>query len=224
MSEVQEEPHPSVRQPSCSSAAWAAESLDPALPSGPSRGGSSAPSQDVLEQEVRSPLHDLRNLAGGADVHPGLLRVFCGMTWLGAMADFPDYWCSADGAIFSTKVRGLNRPRRRFAFLTQREHPRSGHPRVDLRDWTGKKMTVYVHKLVALTWLGRPRPNYEVCHKDGVPENNTVENLYWGTRSQNALDRERHARERAATAVTPTLDADGFDWSTGAFAECQSQG
>lgn len=45
-----------------------------------------------------------------------------------------------------------------------------------------------VHQLIALTFLGCPKACEEVRHKDGNPKNNRVENLEYGTRTQNILD------------------------------------
>lgn len=45
-----------------------------------------------------------------------------------------------------------------------------------------------VHTLVALTFLG-PRPRgADVCHNDGDPTNNNIDNLRYDTRSNNILD------------------------------------
>lgn len=48
-----------------------------------------------------------------------------------------------------------------------------------------------VHRLVAEAFLA-PSANPWVCHKDGDCLNNLVENLYWGTGSDNAQDRVSH--------------------------------
>jgi hypothetical protein len=49
-----------------------------------------------------------------------------------------------------------------------------------------------VHRLVAFAFLGRPEPGCEVCHWDGMPTNNCVDNLRWDSRSANHRDKERH--------------------------------
>jgi hypothetical protein len=68
---------------------------------------------------------------------------------------------------------------------------------------------VYVHVAVALAFHGPPpSPDLLVRHLDGNPEHNWPSNLAWGTREENAADRERHA----------AVDDDGFDWSTGEVA------
>ena len=50
----------------------------------------------------------------------------------------------------------------------------------------------YVHALVLEAFVGPCPPNAETLHKDGVPENNRLENLHYGTPSENAYDRVRH--------------------------------
>lgn len=42
-----------------------------------------------------------------------------------------------------------------------------------------------VHRLVALVYLPNPEGLPYVCHKDNVPTNNSVNNLYWGTQKDN---------------------------------------
>lgn len=51
-----------------------------------------------------------------------------------------------------------------------------------------------VHQLVALTFLGPKPEGTEVCHKDGNPLNNRVDNLRYDTRTQNILDVYRQGR------------------------------
>ena len=45
-----------------------------------------------------------------------------------------------------------------------------------------------VHSLVARTFLGPPREGQEVRHLDGDASNNRVENLAYGSRTENILD------------------------------------
>lgn len=76
----------------------------------------------------------------------------------------------------------------------------SGHPVVTLwRD--GKSRTWGVHQLVARAHLGAPADDsLEVCHNDGNPSNNRVENLRWDSHAANMADAMRHgstARGRA---------------------------
>ena len=60
---------------------------------------------------------------------------------------------------------------------------RTGHVAVDLPD--GRH---YVHVLVAEAYIPRPQGSVEVRHLNNIPTDNRVENLAWGTRSDNVLD------------------------------------
>lgn len=53
----------------------------------------------------------------------------------------------------------------------------------------------YVHRLVAQEFLDNPQSHPMVLHWDGNPLNNHVENLRWGTQSENMRDRERHGTD-----------------------------
>lgn len=74
--------------------------------------------------------------------------------------------------------------------LTPRE---SGHLVVNLR---GKQRRV--HHLVLEAFAGPRPPGEEGCHYDDEPANNWVENLSWGTRHKNMLDRVRNGRHHCA--------------------------
>ena len=68
---------------------------------------------------------------------------------------------------------------------------RGGYPLVSLYTH-GKSRKRYVHALVAETFIGTRPEGMEVCHSDGDPTNNSLENLRYGTRSDNELDKVRH--------------------------------
>lgn len=50
----------------------------------------------------------------------------------------------------------------------------------------------FVHRLVLLAFRGEPQEGEETRHLNGDQYDNRLENLAWGTRSENALDRVRH--------------------------------
>ena len=66
-----------------------------------------------------------------------------------------------------------------------------GHPVVCLYIQRKSKLHT-VHSLVAETFIGTRPEGMEVCHNDGNHTNNHVDNLRYGTRSENMLDRVRH--------------------------------
>lgn len=51
-----------------------------------------------------------------------------------------------------------------------------------------------VHRLVALVYLPNPGGLPYVCHKDNVPTNNSVNNLYWGTQKDNMSQASKERR------------------------------
>lgn len=56
----------------------------------------------------------------------------------------------------------------------------------------GKKRYFFAHRLVLTAFAGVCPEGYESCHRDGNPTNNSIDNLYWGTKLQNSQDSFRH--------------------------------
>jgi hypothetical protein len=53
-------------------------------------------------------------------------------------------------------------------------------------------ISICIHTLVLLAFVGPSPPEMECRHLDGDSLNNHLYNLRWGTRSENALDKTRH--------------------------------
>lgn len=70
-----------------------------------------------------------------------------------------------------------------------------GYPYVSL--WReNKKTTVAVHRLVAATYLKKPKEGqYQVAHIDGNRMNPHAHNLKWATPIENAQDRKTHGTD-----------------------------
>src|SRR5215469_1648817 len=68
-----------------------------------------------------------------------------------------------------------------------------GHMQVALYKG-GSRIPDYVHRLVLLAFTGPAPAGTECRHLDGNPRNNRLENLAWGTRSENSLDDVVHGR------------------------------
>lgn len=66
-----------------------------------------------------------------------------------------------------------------------------GHQSVVL---TKKGGSHCVHALVLAAFVGPRPPGMDVRHLDGNPANNLLENLAYGTRSENCMDALRHGR------------------------------
>ena len=75
------------------------------------------------------------------------------------------------------------------------EDNRRGYLRVRMVCPDGKRRIVCVHKLMALVFLpAKPSPAHEIRHINGDSHDNKATNLKWGTRKENAMDREAHGR------------------------------
>lgn len=64
----------------------------------------------------------------------------------------------------------------------------------------GERHKEYVHRLVAMAFLGNPGAGYEVNHKDENKRNNCATNLEWVTGAQNRSYGTRNIRCAAASA------------------------
>jgi predicted XRE-type DNA-binding protein len=56
----------------------------------------------------------------------------------------------------------------------------------------GRVRRFAVHRLVLMAFVGPCPEDHEACHRDGDPTNDSLQNLYWGTHSQNVKDAVRH--------------------------------
>jgi len=130
------------------------------------------------------------------------------VSYLG-IQDYPGYRVGDDGSVWTRKMRGsrdgsLTNDWRRLKAYTDRR----GAQHVTLCNGT-KPKTRTVHSLVMFAFIG-PRPSgMDICHNDGNPANNTVDNLRWDTRKGNMADMIRHDRstrgERHRLAVLTEL-------------------
>lgn len=60
---------------------------------------------------------------------------------------------------------------------------------------TGRRKGYYVHRLVMDAFVGPLPAGLETRHLDGDPENNRLDNLQYGTRSENRVDRLTHGTD-----------------------------
>lgn len=113
------------------------------------------------------------------------------------MADdsIPEEWRPVEGWPYEVSNRG--RVRRLcdhggFRLLSPQQH-RNGHWHVGLYAKPRRAARHYVHRLVAMAFIGAPpSPDHNVAHWDGNPSNNSPGNLRWATQAENMADRERH--------------------------------
>lgn len=97
--------------------------------------------------------------------------------------DLPETWWKAPSDWPNVTVSTLGRIRNKNCILSPR--PYAGYTGVTLSVKTTKTV-VYVHQLVAFTFLGRrPSPKHDVSHIDDVSTNNVVSNIIWETHAEN---------------------------------------
>ena len=83
------------------------------------------------------------------------------------------------------EVNALGQVRRKAQLLKPGAIP-TGHLTVGLCVGKGKPKSMYVHRLVALAFLGGPPDGKPlVNHKNGNPKDNRLENLEWVSYSEN---------------------------------------
>ena len=111
------------------------------------------------------------------------------------------YEVSSDGQIRSLDklVNGKNGSlvRKKGRVLKTANH--RGYLAVRLRDSAAKKDRTYkVHRLVLETFVGPPSEGQESRHLNGICTDNRLENLAWGSKSQNNNDRVLHGTHHNA--------------------------
>jgi hypothetical protein len=117
--------------------------------------------------------------------------------WLPVVGYEGRYEVSDDGRIRSIdRITGVKRKLRfKGRELRTFSHPKTGHLSVGLRTGDGQTKKVRVQRAVLIAFVGEPPAGHECCHRNGIPTDNRVENLYWGTRSDNMQDMLRHGRK-----------------------------
>lgn len=104
---------------------------------------------------------------------------------LRVIPQFTDYFASRDGRIFSTISD---------KYLTPWSNG-DGYLKVSVLNSDSHKVKMYVHRLILFAFSGLPPEGMECCHFDGNPKNNSIENLRWGTQSDNVQDyRRKHGK------------------------------
>ena len=104
--------------------------------------------------------------------------------------NFPNYAITEDGKVWSFPRLHNPRSRGRGKWLKPwvTNH---GHLQIELYR-NGIRHRDLIHRLVLQTFVGQCPEGMECCHYNGNPQDNRLENLRWGTHSENKQDQNRH--------------------------------
>ncbi len=118
---------------------------------------------------------------------------------------FPDYEVSNTGRLRSWKNNRHGR-RKTPVDITPVCKPGEKYPQKLLCNEEGRKK-VRLHRLVATHWLPNPWGHPQVLHRDDDPNNNGIDNLYWGDFSDNAKDKVKNGRHNGGFYDAETKQA-----------------
>ena len=108
------------------------------------------------------------------------------------ISGWPGYRVGSDGTVWSCHIKGSH-GRKDFDSwrLMTFTHNSYGHRRVILQK-NGVRRDATIGRLVLEAFIGFCPNGMEMCHGDGKPANDSLDNLRWGTKKENAADCIRH--------------------------------
>ena len=117
--------------------------------------------------------------------------------------EFPDYAITKDGRVWSKPRR--DNIGRDIGGVWLTSYPSTNGKYPIIRFWIrNKKYARRIHQLVLETYVGPCPDGMECRHLDGNPTNNNLDNLCWGTHTENMQDMTRHG-----THITHVGDKNG---------------
>ena len=129
------------------------------------------------------------------------------------LPEYPGYRFDRAGNVWSRWLRGpkpIITPDRPWRLLKLQKQGR-GYLIVNLlRIGDKRHVSRVVHRMILEAFVGKRSPGKVCRHLDGDPTNNRVDNLCWGSHSENMADRDRHGNtargEMSARAKLTTAD------------------
>lgn len=118
-----------------------------------------------------------------------IVRPDTALTWR-PVAGFPGYEISHDGKLRRSVAAGA----RSAGFIFKPGRTANGYLKYALTNANGQRLTIAAHRLVATAFLPNPDDLPYVLHRNDVKDDNRVENLRWGTGSENRRDAESNGR------------------------------
>lgn len=106
---------------------------------------------------------------------------------------YPNLLVREDGMVKNTRGHGGSNKKWFIGGVNKDGYPHVGIP--------GIRKSEKVHRLVALAFLGNPENLAQVDHKNGVRDDNRLENLRWVTRRGNGQNQITHRNGRLAGAT-----------------------
>lgn len=107
--------------------------------------------------------------------------------------DFPGYRIDTNSNVWSCKVAGSTIGSIGKYKILKQTTANNGYKVVNLYK-NKKRITTYTHRIIAQNFLKNENNKPSVCHRDGNPRNNHVNNLYWGSQKDNAEDSRKHGK------------------------------
>lgn len=111
-----------------------------------------------------------------------------------AINGFSGYYISSDGNVYCDLGRGNRRNGKTVQlYEIKPRNSRNGYTRVYAkRDIDGKRVDLYIHRLVAETFLDNPEGKKYVNHKNCIRNDNRLCNLEWATAKENTQQNRRY--------------------------------
>ena len=109
------------------------------------------------------------------------------------LEDFPDYFISNLGNIYSTRVSPRSNPKGSLYKLTPWQNHPSGYINIGMYNEPGVKNKTYrrLHRLVWEAFKGEIPKGYVIDHKNADKKDNRLDNLQLLTHQENALKYHR---------------------------------
>ena len=104
---------------------------------------------------------------------------------------FSKYSCSKSGKIRNNQTHCILSPYKRP----------SGYTRVYIKDDNKNQRSMYVHQLVALTWIPNPEDKPTVNHINKIVGDNRVENLEWATHQEQSDHKIKFNKENNTSKI-----------------------